>query len=229
MNVAIGSAFRNCGPNVMRYVERVASLRNSRFTIADQVRIIAAEGDSTDDTRGLLAYAARYHGVPLDFVECAHGGPEFGSTEAPERMQALSKVCNAIFDDVRPEDDALFYVESDLLWDYNTAKTLISRAFHRDAGFDVFVPMVMAGPAFYDIWGFRTLDGTRFSSLPPFAPGLSDGLYEIGSAGSCLAMRGEVARACRVRNDYCLVGWCEDARARGYRLALCPHLSVKQL
>lgn len=232
MRVAIGSAFRNCSPNAPRYMERVAALVQHLPDLS--FRVIAVEGDSVDNTRQALRIAADYHGVDLDLRTCNHGGRDFGSTEEPDRMVALSKVGNAIFDGVREDDGVLVYVESDLRWDPETIAEMIAQAWNREGGFDVFAPLVMAGPSFYDIWGFRGLDGRRFSPHYPFFPGLfpdevRDSAFEVGSVGSCLVMRTEVARACRIRNDYCLVGWCEDARSQGYRIAVNSTLKVYQL
>jgi hypothetical protein len=226
MRIVVGSAFRNCAPGALLHLEQVAALRD--LVTPYPVRVIAVEGDSIDTTRAALQLGAQRHGLELDLVTCNHGGPPFGSTEAPERLAALSKVGNAIFDAVRETDDALLYVESDLRWTADTARRLLNAAVNLN-GYDVIAPLVMAGPAFYDIWGFRGLDGRRFSPFVPYYPGLDGQPFEIGSAGSCLAMRGAVARTCRIRNNYGLVGWCEDARAQGYRIAVYPALQVYQL
>ena len=92
----------------------------------------------------------------------------------------------------------------------------------------MFGPLVMAGDCFYDVWGYRDLNGERFSPFAPFCAGLGASMFEVSSIGSCLAMRGDVAMSCRIRDEYCLVGWCRDARAQGYRIAVCPDLMVRQ-
>lgn len=231
MNIVVGSAFRNSSMNAPRYFERVAALRD--FIGTDGVRVVAVEGDSVDNTREALVVAANYHRIPVDLRTCNHGGPVYGSTEQPERMVALSKVGNEIFEGVTTEDDVLVYIESDLLWAPKTICNLIRYAMHPERRFDVFAPLVMAGAAFYDIWGFRGLDGVRWGSIPPVMhPDIAkvvDGFVEMSSVGSCLVMRSEVARACRIRNDYCLVGWCEDARSKGHRIAAVLNEKVRQL
>lgn len=226
MNITIGSAFRNSGGRAMDYVEQVAAFRDG---FSYNVKILAVEGDSTDNTREALTVAAKYHRIPLDLVTCNHGGPMFGSTEEPARFKALSKVCDAIFGSVDHECDVFIYVESDLKWQPMTFVQLVRRAteYH---GFDIIAPMVMAATAFYDIWGFRGLDGQRFSPFAPYHECYRpDDLFEVGSVGSCLAMRGHVARMVRVRHEYCLVGLCEDARNKGFRIAVDPRLTVRQL
>lgn len=226
MRIAIGSAFRNCGDIVLPYLDRVVGICKRMRN--DTIRVIAAEGDSVDDTKTLLKRGAFGRGLWLEHIDVTHGLRQFGSTEEPERMVALSKIGNAIFNAVRPEDDVLVYVESDLHWYPEVIVELVHDALQRTCGFDVFSPLVMAGEAFYDIWGFRK-DGKRFSPFAPHFPGLLESEYfAVDSVGSCLVMRAEVARACRIRNDYCLVGWCEDARAQGFRIAVRPSLQVRQ-
>lgn len=223
MNIVVGSAFRNFAGRVEPYMKRVAALKAHGAPWGARVRVIAVEGDSKDDTWGTLETHAIIHGIDVERVKHNHGGRVFGSTEHEDRMIAMSGVGNAIFESVKPTDDVLFYVEADLLWDPHTAGSLIDMAYRRDGGFDVFAPYVAAGPHFYDIWGFRMSREERFS---PLYKGEDKEPFEVYSAGSCLAMRGEVARRCRIRNNYCLVGWCEDAREQGYSIACAPMFRV---
>ena len=218
MNIVVGSAFRNSTHYLNRYFNQVQALQE-HLEPRHRVRIIAAEGDSTDNTRLALTRP----GVQL--VDVTHGKRLFGSTEEEDRLVTLSKIGNAIFESVKPTDDILVYVESDLVWDPVTMGQLIAHAVKWSGGFDVFAPLVMAGPHFYDIWGFRK-NGVRFGPFIPFHPELRGGLTEIDSAGSCLVMRSVVAQKCRIWNNYCLVGWCEDARKHGYRIAVCADLKI---
>lgn len=218
MNIVVGSAFRNSVHYLGRYFAQIDALRK-HFDPAHTVRVIAVEGDSKDKTRKILPRPG------VEVVTAAHGGPVYGSTEHSERMIALSKVGNSIFGAVKDTDDVLVYVESDLLWDPQTINSLIEKAITQEGGFDVFAPLIFAGQCFYDVWGFRK-DGARFSPFAPYHSGMNGSLTEIDSAGSCLVMRSIVARECRIRNDYCLVGWCEDARAHGYRIAVCSDLRI---
>lgn len=226
MNVVVGSAFRNSEWVISSYFDRVARLQS---LLGCNIRVIAAEGDSTDDTRQKIINM-RSHGFTIELPDCSHGQRWFGSTEEPDRMKALSRVGNAIFESVTPDDDYLVYVESDLYWHANVIAALVENAVQRTEGFDVFSPLVMAGDAFYDIWGFRK-NGQRFGPFPPYHPSLcftSGRVTEVDSVGSCLVMRSEVARRARIRNDYCLVGWCEDARRQGYRIGVRTDISVRQ-
>jgi len=218
MNIVIGSAFRNSAHYVPRYLDQVSDLKLHAGP-DHNVRVIAVEGDSTDRTESALLLSSMAKHIQLSVVKHEHGQPWFGSTENPERLKALSEVGNTIFNAVRDDDDVLVYVESDLLWDFHTIGSLIDMAVRRDGGFDVFAPMIFAGAFFYDIWGFRK-NGERFVPMEPYHIGMQKGLTELDSAGSCLVMRAEVAHKCRIQNDYCLVGWCEDARSKGFKIAM---------
>lgn len=216
MNIVIGSAFRNSGNYLVRYFQQVAALQK-HVGSEHTVRLIAVEGDSYDHTREALPALSP---VPLTHIKHDHGKPWFGSTEAPERLHELSKIGNLIFENVLPTDDVLVYIESDLIWDAHTIGSLIDMAMRRDSGFDVFAPMIFAGNLFYDVWGFRGMDGARWSPFSPYHNERNQGFTETSSVGSCLVMRGDVARSARIINDMCLVGWCEDAKNKGYRIAI---------
>lgn len=218
MNIVIGSAFRNSQHYLARYFAQVEALQRR---MCRSVRVIAVEGDSADETREVLA-----QNPIVELVKYDHGRPWFGSTEAADRMRELSKIGNLIFDHVTKDDDVLVYVESDLIWDAETIGTLITMAINRTESYDVFVPMVFAGENFYDVWGFRGLDGARWAPFHPYHSERQPELTELSSAGSCLVMRAEVARAVRIVDDMCLVGWSKDARRKGYRIATHGELRV---
>lgn len=234
--LVVGSAFRNSAHYLTRYFTQVAWLKESlsgRFN----VRVSAIEGDSADDTRAQLSHVAGLFCIDCAVTTCAHGQRWFGSTEQPDRLTALSQVGNAILDSVRESDDILWYVESDLIWDATTVNTLIknlaesvapSRA---DAVFDSISPLVFAGAAFYDIWGFRGMDGERYSPFHPYHEDLlgheEPGLRELTSAGSALLMAGYLARDKHARmTTGALVEFCGNARKYGYRFAVNPQLRI---
>lgn len=227
MNVVIGSAFRNASYYLDRYFQQIDALRQ---LCPYGFRLIAVEGDSTDNTEQRLRELATRYQLPIQLVTCNHGGPWYGSVESKDRMIALSQVGNAIFESVHWTDDILVYVESDLIWDAHTMKTLIECAARREKGYDIFAPMVFAGRNFYDIWAFRK-NGERFIPFPPYHRDLlKKGTHEwteVDSAGSCLVMRGVVACTARIRDNNCLVGWSEDAREKGFKIATCPDLRIQ--
>jgi hypothetical protein len=223
VRVAVISAFRDAaGQQVARWLGQVAGLAAARPGWS--VRAVAVEGDSRDRTRDELVDGARARGLELELVTANHGGPRWGSVEDPRRMAALSLVLNAGMGAARIDDEAVLYVESDLLWDADTAVRLLELV---SAEHPVVAPLVFAGEHFYDVWGFRK-NGQRFSPLPPYhAELVPTGLTEVDSAGSCLAMLSVVARSVRVKDGNALVGWCAEARAIGYRIHATSDLSVR--
>lgn len=225
MNIAVGSAFRNSAGRLPGYFKQIQELQ--RFS-RDTIRVIAAEGDSTDGTREALFTAAKKYDVSVDVRACDHKGPVFGSTEAPERMAALSKVGNTILDGVRDADEVLVYVESDLIWDAITIWLLCQHAYERTGDFNVFAPMPFAGQNFYDVWAFRGLDGQRFAPFSPYHSQLAPKkLMEVSSVGSCLVMRTDVVRSGARMKTGALVEFCAEVRKRGFRIAVVPELRVK--
>lgn len=222
MNIAIGSAFRNsAGPQLSRYVAQMTQLQTRLRREGHTLTWIATEGDSVDDTRMEILRYAKY--VPIDtrIVIREHGLPWFGSTEATERMRALSYVGNGILEGVAEDVDTLIYVESDLIWTAETMLRLITKlsaAREVNPCVGVISPLIFAGELFYDIWAFRK-DGERFSPLPPYHTGLSpEGTTTMDSVGSCLVMTGHVARTCRMRNGGALVDFCGDVRHQGFQI-----------
>lgn len=212
MKLAIGSAFRNSAGRLANYERQVRDLQR----LLPDIELVSVHGDSTDGTEDALRAMAVRLGLVPNVIERSHGGPVFGSTEQPERFKALSYVGNGILENIHEDIDYLFYVESDLLWDAKTVLRLLARAQE----VDIVSPLIYAGAVFYDVWGFRGLDGQRFSPFHPYHSSLKFGgeLTEVSSVGSALLMRGQVARECRIINDGCLVGFCEDARNKGYRI-----------
>jgi len=218
MRFALGSAFRNsAGRQIRRYFSQVEELMADLTPGGHELDLILVEGDSTDNTRGELVSRAEATGLNFNLITRNHGGPEFGSTEHPERMRALSFVGNGILDGVPNHTDILFYVESDLIW---TSRTLLALADQLEQKrIDVIAPLVFAGPHFYDVWGFRDLDGHRFGPFHPYSHSLKlSQPTEVGSVGSCLVMFGHVARKTRIPCGEALVGFCRVAREHGYRV-----------
>ena len=221
MRIAIGSLFRNsAGFPLQRYFRQIDAFRDHLKDRGAKLRVIAVEGDSTDDTRFELMRYAEGLALSINIVTRNHGQRVFGSTEEPARMKALSFVGNGVFESVQDEDTVLIYVESDLLWQPDTMTRLIDRlgeqTYLDGRPANVIAPLVFAGQAFYDIWGFRK-DGHRFGPFHPYHSKLKfDGLTAVDSVGSCLVMHAEVARQCRMIEDYALVGFCKDVWAKGF-------------
>ena len=220
MNLVIGSCFRNsAGPHIDRYAERLRALAHACLARGITLHVVASWGDSTDATEQALWDALRQ--TPLHeiiVVERTYGHAEYGSSEHPERLAGFAYAANGVFEAVGAGADYVVYVESDLVW---TPETLLAPLPELRAGREVIAIPTFCGPTdcFYDTWGFRTPDGRRFGALPPYWDELNlHGLTEVSTAGGCLVMRGDVARECRCSKEEALVGFCHDARGRGYHV-----------
>lgn len=224
MQVAIVSIFRNsANGQTQRFLTQVAGLQK---LWPGTLRVIAVHGDSTDQTAESLGIWAQRFQIDLELIERSHGGPVFGSTEHPERLRALSFVGNGAMEAVRPEDDLIWYAESDLIWDPLVAFNCLQLV---DGITHCVAPLVFAGENFYDVFCFRGLDGQRFAPFAPYHSSLSigSGLTEVSSVGSAFAASGEVARNCRMGQDGVLLGFFQDARERGYNVFVAQYLKVR--
>lgn len=213
--VVIASMFRDSIDYLDRYFDQVQEL--------DQmipVRLCIAEGDSKDNTYNELD-ARMQPGDQLLKVD--HGGPRFGSVDLVDRWQLLAYVCNTIMEHV-PENETLIYVESDLIWNPSTMLLLLDDLDEVPA----VAPLSMKDDWFYDTYGHRGLDGERFKTVHPYHVDLANrtDLVEIGSAGSCIAMRPEIAEKARFGDTDCVVGLGQSIRDNGFSLWLDPLLSV---
>lgn len=221
MNLHVISFFRDTPePFVHEFMERVGRLRDAA-AVGVNVSLCAVYGDSHAAMPGLLMHAGRQVGLEPILCEYNHGGPKYGSTEQPERLSALSDLANAGLTALSPfvdDHDVVWYVESDLRWYANTVGSLIDVL--TTSGADAVAPLIFAGKAFYDIWGFRGLDGVRFEPFKPYHASMvtDNRLTEVSSVGSSFVMRGAVAKNVRIQNGYALVGFWEEARRQGYRV-----------
>lgn len=228
--IHILSAFRNAASRLPGYYAQVDAARKVAHPYGEEVRPFLVWGDSTDQTGKILQQWL----LPADLLTYHHGKPEHGSSEVPERLEALSGLLNATLEALttrrHPEpEDTVMWLEGDLYWD--PFLPLLLHRFLRRKEVDVVAPMVFAGEAFYDVWGFRTVDGRRWGPFWPY--GLiedftrPDPLCEMGSVGSCVAMTGAVAQSVRVQDGLALVGWCREARQRSYRVWCAKELRVQ--
>jgi hypothetical protein len=215
VKVALVSFFRNSGGGqAQRFLYQAALLRNHLKESWNTLRVVAVYGDCYDDTAAVLIDHGLRHNLSVSLVERSHGGPVFGSTEHPDRLRALTFVGNGGLEAVHPDDDVVVYVESDLIWESATISGLITRL--SEPGVDVVAPLVFAGELFYDIFVYRK-NGQRFSPFYPYHPELNhEGLTHVDSVGSCLVMRAEVARNCRMKDAGVLLSFCQDAWDKGY-------------
>ncbi len=219
MNLVIGSCFRNCaGRQIDRYVQQVAALQSRANLRGDKLHVISVWGDSTDCTPAELGqYLGELELPEFQLIERSHGLPAMGSVTHPDRIRTFAWVANGVFENVGAEADVVIYVESDLIWEADMLYRLIDQLGN---GVDVIAPLCYAdGDTVYDTFGFRTPDDRWFSPHRPYWDGLDlNGITEVGSVGSCVVMRGWLARSFRCTPEEAIVGFCKDARQAGYHI-----------
>lgn len=233
LNVTLLSSFRDMSGKLGVYLQQVRGLAQALAEQGHKLHLVLAEGDSRDDTGEALRRVLRESwpfitsGATYQVVTHNHGGPHFGSIEHPQRFAQLAGLGNALLDHVPANADAVLIVESDLVWE---AATLVRLVDHlRDV--PAVAPMVMDGPhSFYDVYAHRR-NGVRFTKEPPYhadlatvAPGE---LLQVDSAGSALAMRGELARRVRFPQEDVIVGLCRGLYESGGSVWLDPGLCVR--
>lgn len=228
MRIVIVSAFRQMSGRINRYFRQAHALQ-AHVGDDHSVRVVAVEGDSTDETDRELVSMAELWQMPLQLVKHDHGKPWFGSTEAADRLEALTGVMKAGLAGVKKTDDLMLYVESDLIWTPHEVGSVIDIAFEQREDFDIVAPLTFAGEAFYDIWGFVGLDGERFSPFHPYHPDIERaGVSEVKSVGSCFAMRAEAVLkvGTKFTGKLALRSFCEAARRKKLRIGVAPEFRV---
>lgn len=206
--LVVASIFRDSERYVDRYFQQIEDLR--RYM---PLRLVIAEGDSTDDTLPMLEERV---GKRDTLLKVDHGGPKFGSEDEPQRWSQIAYVCNTVLDHLDlKDDDRLLYVESDLGWTGHAMATLVTvlDVVGAAAAMSFHTPT----EKFYDVWGHTGLDGERFTHEPPYHKSLEHlppgRMTAIGTAGSCIAVRGSVVNAgVRFSDEDCIRGFCRTIR-----------------
>ena len=234
MNIGLCSIFYNSviSGDLARYMAQIEALDWPH----DALRVFTVEGDSTDDTWAqLVAWHGRDARVKCGKMDLHE--PYMGSVDNPRRLwncSTLGSYCRemALRDGWA---DAVLWLESDLLWEPDLLKRLTAHGVDivapwvlvaRDGGGVTDIPTLRGKGAidFYDSWAYRYLpDGSQWFGPQPPRP---NELTEVYSAGSCLLMRSDAARASNAASTRAIVGWCERARDAGFLVWVDPNTEV---
>lgn len=204
--------------NSMEYLPRFLAQVNSVFEHYERCHLILCEGDSTDGSKDYLSILAQPSNGDVKgdvtIIELNVNGPSWGSISAPGRWWALEQCWNANLKELEPTKYAVC-VESDLIWDWQTMKTLIGWL---DSGQgDVFCPLLMrdtptTGHYFFDTNAFR-LHGINFQNYQPYHPEWEDGkrFMQLDTGGGMLVTHGDrLAKA--TWKSQCVLHWPEGTR-----------------
>lgn len=229
---AICSLFGNAVGYIDRYFEQIEGLREQlrQSEPRSSLSLILGYGDDIDHTGELLAvYSSESIGARL--IDVSHGGRIIGSFENEERFRQLAKAGNRVLAEIPEDADIAVWLESDLIWNPATMMMLLDRLNHLPA----VAPRILhfdnprlypgKGPFWYDTFAFRR-NGKRFANLPPYHADIANDLLQVDSAGSCLAMRGALARMVRLTEEDVIYGLCKQIYALGGTIWLDPSLTI---
>lgn len=233
MNIILCSAFRNSVQNghLDRYLDQVTNLHLALAERGDRLHCVWGEGDSADETLERLTWAYTYARWAITIVDCTHGGADYPSIVLAERFKQLAHVGNTIWRAIPSSADVVVYVESDLIWEAQTIIDLIDDLKRYPAVCPKIILQRQGWPAmtWYDTWAFRK-DGKHFEHPYPYIDGFSRVSYtQIDSGGSCMALRGEIARKVHFPDDDVFVGLSRQLYEHGAGLWLDGGLTVTHL
>lgn len=204
-HVTIVSPFRDNGPEVDAYIERIDALDWPH----NHLRLICVEGDSTDDTRDRLwMWAMEEWGVTV--VDCPTHKPRFGQVVSDERFATLAKVFNTGLNAVNQDwSDYVLFLPSDIEY----APDLLKRLTIHDV--DIVAAIVWENGLFYDTWAFMQ----HGQGWPKFGQGkaLGDTLIPMDTVGGTMLSKASVlAAGVRYTADAVDRGYCLAARNHGF-------------
>lgn len=246
--ISIWSQFRNsAGQHIELYQQRIDALDYP----SNLIKLYLCEGDSDDDTLTQLE-AWSIKDPRIRIVKHDTGIPHYAHSPRPARMKAVSENGNVGWDVIAEDNQTLLHqgncdllpsgdftvtlrdnfalmLESDLLYNPDLLRSLIER---RPAEADIFSPFVWievdGALRFYDIWAYR-LKGEMFQPTSPewYFSRYGSGLLEVDSVGSVVLFRMNlITEGLRLGEADCILGMCNEARRRGYRIFVDPTINI---
>ncbi|MFQ5433486.1 MAG: hypothetical protein ACE5FD_01280 [Anaerolineae bacterium] len=222
-DVAIISLFRDHERLMPQYIRQIEMLDYPR----QQMDLVAVEGDSIDNT---LAMLEGWPDKRLHLIQRTMHLPKFPSIANPVRLRAMSVIGNAGLEYVarRLNVEYILWLESDLIIRPDLLKRLIIRRPAAIAPM-VWVEIQAGRPVFYDTWGFRKLDGTRFpqnernwyANMFPRQP------FEVQSAGSAVLIEASYIYDGARFDDEAIVGLCKQLRSAGCTILCDPSTHIQ--
>jgi hypothetical protein len=217
-NVTICSPLRDFGNNFPAYLARVQALEWP----AAQLRFIAVEGDSADNTYYQLA-AWRDADPRVTLLKCDCHQPRFGSIVDPARFRVLATVFNKALDAVDLDwTDYVLFLPCDIRYTPDLLSTLVA------CQKDVVAPFSWQEEHFYDVWGF-TVDGRSIGWCSELEAFLRFGHEPVAFdtvGGTVLLSNAVVSAGCRYTVDAVDRGLCAMAKAAGFGVYGHPGVKV---
>lgn len=215
--VAVCALFRNSAA----YVDYFRAVMTSQARDHIDLVFSLVEGDSTDDTQARLeAWAAADSRVTLAKVDVE---PVADFADRVTKWAMLGNV--AVEQALLTDCTHVLWCESDLVLPFDLLDQLLAEPA------DIVAPAIFLGTLFYDTWGFRGLDGTRFTNEAPFHREFRHhARVPLSSVGSCVLFRRALFdQGVRFRGSYddgLLVGVCRDAAALGFQTFMDSRVAI---
>ena len=215
--IAICALFRNSA----QYIDYFRAVVCAQARADIDLVFSLVEGDSTDDSHARLqAWAREDSRVRLSKVDVE---PVLDFADRVTKWAMLGNV--AIEQALETACDRILWCESDLVLPNDLLEQLAAESC------DIVAPAIFLGSLFYDTWGFRGVDGTRFANVQPYHPEFRHhALVPLSSVGSCVLFRREIfERGVRFRGTYddgLLVGVCHDAASLGFRTFMDSRVAI---
>lgn len=234
--VIIVTPFRNSAHNLGRYFSQLVELRDLLSSKYTQLSLVAAEGDSVDNTKELIQSNCEKYNIPLNLLDVSHGQMSWKSVEDPRRLEAMSSIMNQGLEGIKffspNQNDVVVWLMSDIEYNPESITNLILDISPWSPC--IISPVVLMGNTeiFYDTWAYRK-NGKRFNQSYPYFEGMDDLTFnEIDSAGTCLIMPFEIANKIRAYGEEA-VSFCKNAKIYGYSIYLAQktniyHIDVKR-
>lgn len=202
--VAALSLFRDSSQQYIdQYFDRASSISGNH-----DIDFFLVEGDSKNNTFGMLEAKAkgdeRFKALKNDT-----GLPQMGSVVHDIRFRCLTRTANPTIDAIAEMDyDYFWFIDSDLLY----PPTIVSSMIRAEK--DVVAPIIMAGPAFYDLWAFRGMNGI---GIGPHTDWIKDSRpVELSSVGGCVMIDHDFIRlGARMTETESIVGLCKECSELG--------------
>lgn len=210
MRIAIVSIFRD---SPKWYIKDY--FRRAKSIVGHGLEWFLVEGDSINQTYEMLKSEAEGDSR-FKVFKTRTGLPYMHQAIHKARFTCLAKTYNVAVDVAAfGEFDYLWYLDSDLLYQPD----LLSRLAGLDL--DVVAPICMARDVFYDVWGYRHLDGETVGVCTDWIK--SKNPIRLLTAGACVLFKHRfIERGARLTNDECIVGLCKEAAKRGAKVWLDP-------
>ncbi len=227
MKITLCSIFRNSEKNLPRYLKQIDKLASKIWP--NTLQCLWGEGDSKDNTKQILESVETNDNYRFELIDVSHGGKEFDSVVDPIRFLQCAYAGNIVWSRIPNTSQVVIWVDSDIIWDANVLNKLISQV---ENSTNVLCPLVILDRmnwdynSFYNVFDFR-INGEHFTHKQPYHQSLlTSDFVKIDSGGSCMVMRGHVARQVHFTAKEVIVGMCKQINELGYSIYLDTRLKV---